>query len=104
MTVQVGKCALCLKVGPLCKSHAIPKFMFKRLRNSDGKFYNVDLATMKRRDGGDGIYERLLCSQCESIMHRYEDYAAGLLYGNKDRNVQEQESVFPDKVPYTLYR
>ena len=91
MGILLMKCTLCLKDGvSLCNSHVFPEFLYKEIYEDDKHIYyalstNPDERVGKRRSG---IYERLLCRECESKIQRYEDYAAKVLYGGTRIGIQ----------------
>jgi hypothetical protein len=75
-------CALCLKRKELRKSHIIPEFLYKFIYDDKHRYFvltTIDDEPIKRQ--WTGIYERLLCSECESLVGGYEDYAARVLNG-----------------------
>jgi hypothetical protein len=75
-------CALCLKPRELRKSHIIPEFLYKFIYDDKHQYFVLTAADeepIKRK--WTGIYEQLLCSECESLIGSYEDYAAKALKG-----------------------
>lgn len=78
---EVKTCRLCLKSATLCKSHIYPEFMYKKCYDAKHSFveFNANEATFNkvRRKG---LYDRLLCRDCETIIKEYEDYAKVILY------------------------
>ena len=77
-----GKCRLCLEQKDLCKSHIIPEYFYKNVYDPDHKYYQVSSIKEKRNiRRRKGIYERLLCKDCEEIIKLYEDYGKEILYG-----------------------
>lgn len=69
-----NECQLCLKVGRLQKSHIIPKFIYKKIRDDNFKVIKVlsDNPSVMMNEGG--ITEKLFCEKCETIFKKYEDY------------------------------
>jgi hypothetical protein len=75
-------CALCLKQKELRKSHIIPDFLYKFIYDDKHRYFvltTADDEPIKRQ--WTGINERLLCSECESLIGTYEDYAAKVFKG-----------------------
>lgn len=92
------KCRLCGKVGPICKSHIVPKFYIRnclhyKQTGSTGQlqpFLMLKSTDPDKKDGarqGDywvdamGMREKMLCKTCESEFSTYEDYVKSILYG-----------------------
>ena len=81
-------CALCLKYSELCKSHVIPEFLYTPLYDSNHKYFIINV----KKDGRNltrpkGIYEKLLCKECETQISKYETYAKEVL------NIQIRDNV-----------
>jgi hypothetical protein len=76
-------CALCLSSRSLVKSHIFPEFLYREVYEKDKQLYftfsNDPARRAKRRR--QGLYERLLCSDCEKRLFQYEDYAAKVIFG-----------------------
>src|SRR5262245_52027646 len=73
-------CALCGLEQPLCKSHILPEFIYRPLYDENHRVHV--LSTMKVRPRPmeqRGISEKLLCSDCESQISKYERYAKDVL-------------------------
>jgi hypothetical protein len=66
-----GKCYLCPRVGPLCRSHIIPKFVTDWLRDTNvtGRLRFTDVPN---RLVEDGVWRYLLCAECEALFSRFE--------------------------------
>lgn len=78
-------CKLCGSEGDnFPKSHIIPKFMFKNLKDAKSRIMRLRMpAGQQLRSIPDGIYEKpLLCSDCELSLSKYEGYAEKALYGS----------------------
>ena len=75
-------CALCLRDLPLCESHIIPEFMYKQLYDDKHKMWkfstNSDTRTTRIPKG---IYEKLLCRECEIRIGTWETYVSQVLNG-----------------------
>ena len=69
------KCKLCLEEKELSKSHIIPEFFYKSMYDSKHRMIilsNIKSEPVKYRY--QGIYEKLLCKECEAKINRYENY------------------------------
>jgi hypothetical protein len=68
--MPIGKCALCLKTAPLCKSHLIPEFCYKQIYDSDHKLIAFNPTNPARTwKEQKGLRERLLCEDCEQLIN-----------------------------------
>ncbi len=72
-------CRLCLQARPLCKSHLLPDFVFEALYDDKHRFYQVAKRSNRLRQSG--VWERLLCTECEGRFSYYERYAKTVLQG-----------------------
>lgn len=72
-----GKCCLCMNVGPLVKSHILPRAAYKRILDKDGaaKRYRERHPPQK---GGSGYYSWFLCASCEKMSQSADDHAMTL--------------------------
>jgi len=81
------KCKLCLKDKDLLKkSHIIPQFMHKGLRDGDGKFFRISIDDFSKSQAiYTGEFESdILCQECDNnILGGLEGYASRLLYGGQ---------------------
>jgi hypothetical protein len=66
-------CAFCGEAGPLCDSHAQPRWLYRE-RGTDLKLISSNEVFTK--SAPIGPYERLLCPNCEKLMRPYDDYSA----------------------------
>ncbi|MDO8941470.1 MAG: hypothetical protein Q7U98_20115 [Methylicorpusculum sp.] len=103
--VTEEKCRLCQKHNLLQKSHIIPEFFYKTLY--DKQKYDV-LSTspeQPNRRFPQGIYEKLLCGDCETHLSKYESYARKLLIGgiNID-SMRDGDFLFLSEIDYTAFR
>lgn len=76
------ECALCLENKKLRKSHIIPEFLYKPIYEEDPKrYFGVSTDSSEGIDHRQqGIWDRLLCGDCEQHLSKWEDYASTLLY------------------------
>lgn len=81
------KCKLCLEEKQLLrKSHIIPDFMHKGLRDEDNKFFLVNIENYSKSEKKyTGEFEsNILCQECDNkVIGQYETYAHKILYGGK---------------------
>ena len=77
MESKTATCKLCQKERDLKKSHIVPDFMYKPLFDEKHRFYQVPGDFNKKyKIHQTGIYERLLCLECEGHLNKYETYAS----------------------------
>lgn len=78
----MGKCALCLKDLDLVKSHILPEFLYKPMYDDKHKYIIISTDSSKKPvTRPKGIYERLLCDNCDNnILGEYENYASKVLF------------------------
>lgn len=75
-------CALCLKEKPLCNSHIIPEFLYKRLYDEKQKMWKLSTVESERTTRvPKGVYEKLLCEACDHRIGEWEGYASRVIYG-----------------------
>lgn len=74
-----GTCRLCLSVSLLRRSHVVPKFLYEPLRDDDTHGFAAISDSGSVVAIQDGIYERMLCQQCEEKLQKWEDRAARIL-------------------------
>jgi hypothetical protein len=90
--MKKGICKLCLSDSELRHSHILPEFMYQNLYNVDIRRFhsfeiNLDnLEDAKKRIQQKGVREYLLCQNCETLLSKYEQYAAETLYGKNLKN------------------
>lgn len=74
-------CRLCLQEKELIKAHVIPKFLFKDIFEGK-KVIEANLNNLKQRTvKQDAAYDyNLLCKDCDSLIGKYETYAANAIY------------------------
>lgn len=79
----VGTCRLCrTENADLCKSHIFPEFLYRDVYDSEtGSFHVYSSAPNWRpSERRKGIYEALLCRECEDIFRNWETYACEALF------------------------
>lgn len=100
--MKSGMCHICLNKRPLHgKSHVIPDFMFRIVREyPKQQLMHVNVSQMVRDQQYVPKEQRrrphvteMLCTQCESLMHRYDDYIDAVIKNpSKKRNVVVSEA------------
>lgn len=78
-----ARCALCLEVATLCRSHIIPEFLYSSVYYGPNHRYE-QLSTIpgtKKIHRQTGIFEHLLCGTCEGRFGKWESYAAQVVNG-----------------------
>lgn len=72
-------CKLCLKDKKLLKSHILPEFFYEPLYDPPHRFNILYTGAGEKNEYKQkGIYEKLLCDDCEKLLSKYEKYASGL--------------------------
>lgn len=90
--MKAENCKLCFKEKELRNSHILPEFMYQNLYNVDIRRFhsfevNLDnLEDAKKRIQQKGVREFLLCHCCETLLSKYENYAAETLYSKNLKN------------------
>jgi hypothetical protein len=104
-----GECPLCRRSRVLCKSHIIPHVLYKPIRKSQPNdtrtLYCRGLRKPKRAPKG--IYEYLLCSDCEKFLGReYEDYFAKIWFhpGILPKTVPEKQEFICINVDFNKFK
>jgi len=102
----MSKCRLCLQEQKLCESHIIPEFFYKPMYDKDHKiiFLNNDpLENIKYRYKG--VYEKLLCEDCERRIKKHEDYFINQLNNDKkNRFYEDSEKIIYHSFDYPQFR
>lgn len=66
-------CKLCKKNKPLRRSHIFPEWLYQPLYDDNHRFYVLSTDSNKRRGTRPkGIYEKLLCDECEQKFSKWE--------------------------------
>jgi hypothetical protein len=75
-------CALCLEEKSLCDSHIVPEFFYKSLYDDEPKrYFGISTEADERIDiRQKGIWEKLLCKDCEQRFSKWESYAKRVFY------------------------
>lgn len=84
-------CKLCQKERELKKSHIIPEFIYSSLYDEKHRFHEIsDDVKKKNKMPQKGIREKLLCSECEQHLSKYERYASLVLNGGFSLTVRHE--------------
>ncbi len=79
------RCKLCGENRTLCRSHIIPEFFFRPLYDEKHRLLRMstvpDEATIYRQQG---IYERMLCTDCEQRINDFEKHAKRLFFDDME--------------------
>lgn len=82
--MKTAICKLCDQPKKLHKSHIVPEFCYETLYNDKHKFIqlstNPDDRTISRPKG---LYDHLLCGDCEARVKVFEDYFVEILNWRK---------------------
>jgi hypothetical protein len=73
-----GTCKLCGKLDALVKSHIIPRSFFDLEEDQRGKLIS-NVAGLYPRKAPAGVWDRIVCEQCERSFSEYDSYAAKVL-------------------------
>lgn len=77
-------CALCKKNADLRRSHVIPKFTHKRIKQVDGRLLRFSKGSHPDGDPvQDAFFETMLCDDCEARFQKWEDHAARMFSQKK---------------------
>lgn len=99
-------CRLCLTVKPLRKSHIIPEFLYRPLYDEKHRFDVLPTRpNQPNRPFQKGIYEKLLCGNCEQQLSIWERYASRLLNGGVELVSQRiGNSLHLSEIDYLKFR
>lgn len=96
-TPRRTRCALCQEGGvELQKSHILPKFMYRQMREVNGKNSDpVVVGDGRARVTSEQTWEYMLCRECEARFQKVEGYVAPLLKPNASGRCSIQDAVVP---------
>lgn len=86
-------CALCLQTKPLRKSHILPEFLYSEDMYDEAHRLLTKSATTELKARQKGYWERLLCADCETLISRWERYAADVFRNKVQVTGQPRGSV-----------
>lgn len=88
-------CALCLEDKKLCKSHIYPEFLYDNIYDDDHTYRIISTSETKRvQRRPKGIYEKLLCRDCETLLSQWETHASQVLFGGVELEVVDKNGQF----------
>jgi hypothetical protein len=76
--MKKGTCNLCDSQKELAESHIIPKFVFKWMKETGGKYFRTPLNPNKRIQ--DGVKKYLLCYGCEQSFSKNEKWFSEYIF------------------------
>lgn len=79
---MIGTCALCGFTTDLVKSHVIPKFIFRKIKEGKGSYHQIspNPATPRRKRQTE-LQEPIFCRHCDTVTLRVgEAYLANVLF------------------------
>jgi len=100
---MIDKCKLCLQNKKLCNSHIISEFLF-RLGYDDelNRMLLLKTKTGKSKYIQNGVWQYLLCKDCENLISKWENYTKKLL-----KNIQineKKEAVYLKNINYKYFK
>ena len=99
------KCNLCKLEKPLRKSHIFPEWLYKPLYDDDHRFFVLSTDANKRRGTRPkGIYERLLCDECEEKFSKWEGYARDVFHNLSLKVIEDDRAVVFLGLKYTPFK
>ncbi len=88
-------CKLCQNQADLRNSHVLPEFFYTRLYDEKHRFMVISSDSERQeRFLQQGLYEKMLCGNCEVKFSVYENYARGVIFGG----VQVQSRPEPERL------
>ncbi|WP_409028825.1 hypothetical protein [Gracilimonas sediminicola] len=102
----MADCRLCNEDRKLRKSHIYPEFLYKPLYDEKHKYFSLTTDTDKYiKQPSKGIYEELLCADCEQKLSVYEGYARDVIYEKMKEALKEKGRVLKlTGIDYALYK
>lgn len=104
----IGTCRLCTTENvELCRSHIFPEFLYREVYDSETKSFHVYSSAPNWRPSSrrKGIYEALLCRECEELFRDWETYACEALFNGLKTAPDIQSELFVVKgVEYKKFK
>ena len=88
----MGKCRLCGNDRKLCKSHILPEFVYTPVyEEAVHRYFQISTKENDRpKSRPKGLYEELLCRECEDRIGAHESYAREVIYGGTEIGCREE--------------
>jgi hypothetical protein len=87
------------------QSHIFPEWLYKPLYDDNHRFFVLSTDVKKKRGTRPkGIYERLLCGECEHRFSTWEEYARSVFYELPLNVTEEGRAVLFSGVQYTPFK
>jgi len=103
----IKECALCKNVKKLCRSHIIPEYFYKTLYDPKTHSFAQSSSDPTRKDlpRQKGLWEYLLCSDCEGIINDYEKYAIHAFFEKNSIFIENKgEYLLVSGLDYTKFK
>ena len=102
----MGVCRLCKEEKKLHKSHIYPEFLYKPIYDENHKYFSLTTDVNKHiKKPSKGIYEKLLCTDCESQLSVYEGYARDVIFEKMKGALSEKGRVLKlTGIDYATYK
>jgi len=98
-------CRLCNENKPIRESHIFPEWLYKPLYDDDHRFFVLSTDANKRRcTRPKGIYERLLCDECEQKFSKWEGYARDVFHNLSLKVIEDDRAVVFSGLKYTPFK
>ena len=102
-------CRLCEGTGPLRRSHILPEFLYESMYDVKHRFQVLSIIpSQENKLRQKGLYEELLCDQCEQRFSTWERYASLVLKGGISLNARREGNLWHvsgiDYVQFKLFQ
>ena len=98
-------CRLCKEDRQLRESHIFPEWLYKPLYDDKHRFFVFSTDANKRRGTRPkGIYERLLCHECEQRFSKWEGYARDVFCRLPLKVIEDKQAVVFSGLKYTPFK
>lgn len=98
-------CKLCKEERQLRESHIFPEWLYKPLYDDNHRFFVLSTDANKRRGTRPkGIYERLLCHECEQQFSKLEGYARDVFHNLSLKVDEDDRAVVFSGLEYTPFK
>ena len=98
-------CRLCKENRPLRKSHIFPEWLYTPLYDDNHQFFVLSTNENKKRGTRPkGIYEELLCHECEQRFGKWEGYARKVFYDQPLSGEDRGDRIIVSKIKYAPFK